>query len=146
MTGINHALSGALIGAALPLPIAIPVAFISHFVIDTLPHYGIEERYKNKSAKWRWFMYIDTLVALSIGAIAAYFRKWNMEITGWVAFSPDLIWIMYYFKQNRSFQLKPKNRFMRFHRRIQNETPNGWVFELIMALILFPIFLIIVQK
>jgi hypothetical protein len=142
MTGFNHALSGALIGAYMPMPVAIPAAFISHFAVDTLPHYGVEEKTKNKSLAWRGVMYTDAIAALAIAGSAAYFQKWNMEMTGWVAFSPDLVWIFYFFNQNHSFILKTRNPFMRFHRKIQNESKRGIVFELALAAIMVPLFII----
>jgi len=36
----NHVLAGALIGDRLPLPAAAVAGFVSHFAMDTLPHYG----------------------------------------------------------------------------------------------------------
>jgi hypothetical protein len=132
MTGTNHALSGALIGSVLPLPLAIPAAFVSHFVIDALPHYGIEEDVKAKSQYWKSVMYGDTSLAILIAVLAAVFRKWNMEIAGWVAFSPDLVWIYAYLKHNKNPVIQADNAFSHFHRKIQNERPNGLIFELLL--------------
>lgn len=147
MTGTNHALSGALIGSILPLPIAIPTAFVSHFVIDALPHYGIKESLKDSSEKWRGLMFLDTLIGLSIAASAIYFRKWNMEICGWVAYSPDLLLVYYFYKGGKKYRIEPRNnRFARFHRKIQNEEPSGIYFEVILMLLLLPLFIIQVTK
>ena len=44
MTATNHALSGALIGLAVMQPIlALPLAFVSHFMLDAVPHFGFDE-------------------------------------------------------------------------------------------------------
>ncbi len=41
MTGTNHALTGAVIALAVKKPeLAIPLAFLSHFVLDAIPHYN----------------------------------------------------------------------------------------------------------
>ncbi|MDQ1649344.1 MAG: hypothetical protein QOG60_1401 [Frankiaceae bacterium] len=43
MSGVfitNHVLAGALIGDALPPVPAVAVGFVSHLVMDNLPHYG----------------------------------------------------------------------------------------------------------
>jgi hypothetical protein len=50
MTLTNHLLTGAAIAKLLPSPVAIPIAFASHFVLDALPHFGcktIEERMRH---------------------------------------------------------------------------------------------------
>lgn len=41
MTGTNHALTGAVIALVVKQPaLAIPIAFLSHFVCDAIPHYN----------------------------------------------------------------------------------------------------------
>lgn len=40
MTATNHALTGAVIALAINEPwLAIPLAFLSHFAIDAIPHW-----------------------------------------------------------------------------------------------------------
>jgi hypothetical protein len=44
MTATNHAVTGAVIGLLVGGPlIALPAAFLSHFVCDALPHSGNED-------------------------------------------------------------------------------------------------------
>lgn len=59
MIGFNHAAAGGLLATVLPLPLAILAAFISHFVMDALPHYGIPHAKRNKSRSWRIFTVFD---------------------------------------------------------------------------------------
>lgn len=41
MTATNHALTGAVIALAIKRPeLAIPLAFLSHFALDAIPHYN----------------------------------------------------------------------------------------------------------
>lgn len=140
MLATNHAFAGSIIGAVLPLPIAIPVAFASHFVMDALPHYGIDHRKRNNHSVYRLIVFSDTFIALSYAAAAAFLQKWNMEITGWIAWSPDLIWVIYYLTHGRNLHIKPKNRFMRFHMDIQRyERPWGIIVDLAFAAVLIPV-------
>jgi len=147
MTATNHGLTGALIGAFLPLPIAIPVAFASHFVLDSLPHYGIPLKKRNETLVYRFIVYSDTLVALFIAATAVILHKWNMEITGWVAYSPDALWVVHYYKQDKNLHIKTKNKFMEFHRAIQRwERPWGILIDLGTTAVLLPLFLVQLLK
>lgn len=139
MLATNHAFAGSIIGAILPLPVAIPVAFASHFVMDRMPHYGIDHDKRNHHTVYRLIVFSDTFIALSYAAVAAYLRKWNMEICGWVAWSPDLLWVIYYFGDGRNLHIRPRNRFMRFHMDIQYERPWGIVVELLAAAVLVPV-------
>lgn len=140
MLATNHAFAGSIIGAVLPLPLAIPLAFASHFVLDALPHYGIDLTQRNKHRIYRLIVFSDTFLALSYAVAAAFLGKWNMEITGWVAWSPDLVWVIYYFSHGRNLHLLPRNRFMKFHMDIQRyERPWGIVVELVFAAVLIPV-------
>jgi len=142
MTATNHALSGALIGAFVPLPLAIPLAFISHFVLDAIPHYGIPLKKRNNTFVYRLIVYGDTLVALSIAATALLLHKWNMEIVGWIAYSPDALWVLHYFMQDQNLHIQTKNKFMEFHRYIQRwERPWGIAIDLGVTAALLPVFL-----
>lgn len=141
MTATNHALSGSLIGALLPLPLAVPVAFASHFVLDAMPHYGIAHRKRNSSPTYKLIVFSDTFIALSIALSAALLHKWKMEAFGWWAYSPDALWVIYYFKHGRNLHLKPRNRFMRFHIGIQKyERPWGIAIDLLAAAAMLPFF------
>jgi len=141
MTATNHALSGALIGAFLPLPIAVPLAFASHFILDALPHYGIARGLRDSSRSYRAIVLADVFVALSIGLAAIVFGKWRMEITGWVAYSPDITWVVQY-ARTRSLDLKDSNWFTRFHHRIQRyESQKGLFVELALFAALLPLFI-----
>lgn len=66
MTGFNHALVDGLIGKYVPWPLAIPLAFASHFVLDALPHYGIPHHTRDNSAFWKVFFTIDAFATLGL--------------------------------------------------------------------------------
>ncbi len=137
MTATNHGLSGMVLGAVLPIYLAIPVAFASHFILDTLPHYGIAHNKRNKSFLYKTIVFTDTVIALSFAFISAYMGKWNMFWVGWVAYSPDLMWVVWYFKNSRSLEIKPKSWLAKFHKNIQKrESESGIYIELLFFVLL----------
>lgn len=142
MTATNHALSGALIGALLPLPVAIPLAFISHFAMDKIPHFGIEDEKRNGSRFYKSIVYGDIFLALLFAAAAAYYQKWGMLLIGFVAYSPDITLVQYYFRHGHSFNIQPSNGFMKLHLGIQYERPWGIIPEIAVALVLLPLVII----
>jgi hypothetical protein len=138
MTGLNHGLTGGLIAYYLPLPIALPAAVASHFLLDMLPHYGIQHNKRNKSYFWKIFFTIDFFATFGLAAYAVYDHHYAMFLGGLLATAPDYIWVGYVVK-NGSFDFrKNKSRYMRWHMRIQRyERPWGIWLELPLAIILF---------
>lgn len=135
MLATNHGTTGMILGALLPLPIAIPVAFASHFVMDALPHYGIANKKRNSSKMYKRIVCLDTTIALSYAVLCAVTGHWAMFIVGWVAYSPDAYWVYLYYKY-RTYNLKPKNKIAKFHQKIQIERPWGLYVETPLACLL----------
>jgi hypothetical protein len=45
MTGFNHGMAGAVIALTVKQPVlAVPLAFLSHFATDMIPHFGLDEK------------------------------------------------------------------------------------------------------
>lgn len=131
MTGLNHSMTGAVIAKLLPLPVAIPLAFVSHFVLDALPHFGevFENRQKLSRAIWT----IDvSLTALFLGFLIST-KQWVLFAGALVAILPDFAWI-YRFTIAEKFGKvppRPENKFNSWHVRIQHyESRKGLIFEL----------------
>jgi len=139
MLATNHGIAGTIIGSVLPIPIAIPVAFLSHFVMDMLPHYGAQQKKRNTRLN-KSIVYTDTIIALSIAILSAVYGKWDRFWIGWVAYSPDGYWVYMYFKNKRSLNMKPTNHFTKFHKKIQFERSWGIIVELIILSITFPLY------
>lgn len=144
MTGTNHALTGAVIVATISVPvIALPLAFLSHFALDSLPHFG--EPYgkrKNKITKIVWSTDLTLLSMLLIGLVIT--SNWLLLLGALLAISPDFAWIYRFTIDERFGNLPPKptNRFNSFHAGIQKyETKKGLIVE-VFWLILFSITLI----
>lgn len=100
MTASNHVAAGALIAAALPQPaLAIPLAFISHFVMDALPHYGDNDNHSWLNRHFKYVLGVDMLLtsAILLTLIAAQPVGWVLlVICGLVAVSPDILWVPYF--------------------------------------------------
>lgn len=138
MTGINHALVGGLIAKYLPLPIALPLAFASHFVLDALPHYGIEHKKRDKSLFYKVFYVIDFLVAFGFAVTQILMGHYAIFLGGLVALLPDFVWVARVLRR-RSYDLSNnKYWFTRWHAAIQRyEVPWGLWIEGPLAVILF---------
>lgn len=137
MIGFNHAITGALIGKFVPLPLAIPLAFASHFILDALPHYGIDSRKRDKSKFWRIFCVVDFFAAWSLAAICIAIDRYDMLLCGLIAASPDFVWVTRLLKHG-SFNMVGNNHwFNKLHARIQFERPWGIYLEVPLAIILF---------
>ncbi len=137
MTGLNHAATGMLLGAALPFPLSIPVAIISHFVLDALPHYGIPQEQRNVSKFWKTFFVIDFIAALSLGFFGLLHGQPAMFWTGLAACAPDFFWVGR-IVHTHSFDLSHNETFFtRWHAGIQHfERPWGIWVELPLSIIL----------
>lgn len=137
MTTTNHALTGAMIGTILGNPfLAIPLAFLSHFVCDALPHFGINDKNFFGSKAMYYWLSIDGLLAVCFAAILLIVGVNNpllLAVCGFVAMSPDLAWL-YYGLRGRPNKLHKHDYLNRFHAFIQwYQKPPGLVVEIIWA-------------
>lgn len=139
MTAPNHALTGAIIGLTITNPyIALPVAILSHFVCDAIPHYDPPGKNNQERLASKRFI-LEQLVA---GAILCFLLVVALAITRpehWViaaicafsAASPDLLWIPRFVHRLRTGKdREPKWWLLRFHAYIQWKTgTNFWWVE-----------------
>jgi hypothetical protein len=99
VTAINHALTGATIGLLSGEPLlAIPLALVSHFICDALPHFGIEENQKRwlRSNVFRNYLITDSLACIGLVGVLAALQPVNWQLAALCAFlatSPDFLWI-----------------------------------------------------
>lgn len=129
MIATNHVVTGSAF-AALALPYApvwvvLPAAFLLHFVLDALPHFGQtgEAHWHRGLARLRWLLPLDAgvafLVLLGIFLIAPEQRLLIMA-GGVACASPDLFQITRYLRFLQSGDAAPGNDwFSQFHVRIQ---------------------------
>jgi hypothetical protein len=144
MTATNHAVSGALIAVYIHEPvIALPLALVSHFVLDSLPHLGIK---KHNSQLFSRVLTIDMFVSalLLLGIVIIQPAYWLLMFScAMLAMSPDLMWLPLFIRELKHQFTKPLNWLMRFHQKIQwGERPWGYLIEIPWFVLTF-IFLIV---
>jgi hypothetical protein len=131
MTGSNHVVTGALIAIAAPVaPIAIPLAFVSHFVLDMMPHYGHEtdDRYWLTKGYTRVLILDGVLCTAMLTALLTFKpENWALILLcGLAALLPDAVWLPYYMHDRKHPESKKRKRFDDVLKRIQwGERPWG---------------------
>ncbi|MDQ3093635.1 MAG: hypothetical protein M3Q70_00450 [bacterium] len=143
MTGTNHVAIGAIIGATVSPALALPAAFASHFVADTLPHFGIPNHDDRKKPKYiRLFLAVLKVDVITMTTLLIWFAlnaEWIVTLSAFAAFSPDIAWIYRYIFTEKWGKLppRPRNRFNEFHFKIQKyEFPLGILLEVPLAIAL----------
>src|SRR5260370_1132249 len=103
MTNLNHAATGALVAVAIHNPwVGLPAAFLSHFVVDVIPHWSYFD--KNFMMK-RVALAIDitfTLGLLLILSVSVDAPRRLVIAGGVLGVTPDLMWAPYLITGNRS--------------------------------------------
>ena len=112
MTSTAHALVSGAIVAAVPNPaLSLPLAFLSHFIMDAVPHwdFGTNWRSRSKSATGA-IAIIDTVLGFTV----AYF-VFGGKVDLWLLFAavalgnlPDWLEAPYYifFAENNKWHVK----------------------------------------
>jgi len=134
MRAINHTATGVIIGVAVANPaVAIIGAFLSHFVLDMIPHSG-DDKQSHSSARFKLELIIDMALssALLLSIALLQFPKWHLMIAcGIASASPDLWWMPYWLWELKG---KPRklDRIGQFFADIQwSEKPWGYAVEAI---------------
>lgn len=137
MTATNHALTGAIIGLTIDKPLlAIPLAFLSHFVCDAIPHFKFAGDFDNvaKSSKFARYLIIEAFLCFLI-VLGLYLKQpfhWQVAaICAFLATSPDFMWIRKFIsaKHNKKFH---ETLFDKFASKIQwFQRPIGAVVEIV---------------
>ncbi|HEX4662227.1 MAG TPA: hypothetical protein VH144_01300 [Candidatus Saccharimonadales bacterium] len=127
MTGFNHVLTGIAIAITVRHPVAAPIlAFISHFVLDSIPHFGDEE-FQPWSKKLRRLLVVDAILCTTFLAVSIWLFPslwWLLALCAFMATLPDWLWILH-------FGFGVKNWFFTFHKKIQwRERPWGVYVEI----------------
>lgn len=153
MTATNHALTGAAIALVIKKPeLAIPLAFVSHFVLDAIPHYNPQQinkqTFKNYGDSWRkkfsrpLFLYIFAgdmvlfaLILLSLPfAAPSGVSGWTIFFSAFAAASPDFIggrYVIYKLVGYKPKKIK-NSLFTKFHIWVQwMERPWGMGLEFV---------------
>ena len=127
MTATNHALTGALVAIAINNPVAIPIAFLAHFAMDAIPHFGVSE--PDLFKKHRSGLFIKVLIIDSIFVLLALIfvpHAIQPEVPIWLTFlsmiacmSPDLVWGWHLYHEVVNKVTRKTTWFSKWHKKIQ---------------------------
>lgn len=135
MTTSNHVITGAVIAVAIKQPAAaLPLAFLSHFVLDFIPHFGYKgHRGFTEVFKHRLSFVVIAFDALMVAWLVGSFRQYGLiaYLGGLAAIAPDFIWLYRYYGFERHGKKPPVNKFANWHNQIQwCERPWGLMIEI----------------
>lgn len=142
MITTNHALARGLIALAVHQPaLAIPLAFLSYFAMDVLPHFGItvqngNVRARNNKPLFKSDIRADTaLVGVSFIVVTIALNghvAWHDTLACmFAAVLPNLTWVYRFIKELKTGTLGSKSFFSRFHKWIQwGELPWGLIVDM----------------
>ena len=130
-----HVAVGAAIASKIPNPfIAIPLAFVSHFVLEKVPHWNPHifsetKRFGRPTNKSITIIAIDVTTALITGSLIAWQAMPNIGhavtimAASLVSVLPDLIEAPYFFWKMRNKTIKS---WLNFHKALQVDTTPFW--------------------
>ena len=99
VTATNHALTGALVGLVVREPfVALPVAYLSHYLLDSLPHYApnMPAARLFRSRFFETMLVSDALFCVLLVGILVLVQPehWLLaSACAFVATLPDMFWI-----------------------------------------------------
>lgn len=144
MTGLNHGMTGAVIALVVKNPAAaVPLAFLSHFVQDMIPHwdYGVrrvgDPNGNFFTRRFNLSLLADFLLSVGMMILLAFLfpaHKWLIWGCMVAAASPDLMWAYYrlyrqHIKRGKVIHLDP---LARLHAKIQwSQTGAGLIVEIL---------------
>ncbi len=133
MTATNHVLTGVLIVSVIHNPlIALPLALLSHFALDALPHYG-NPLVGTGTTKFNLILGTDIYLALACFGLLILLQPahlWLLVLGGVLAASPDLMWLPDFTAALRHAVKPVYGSIRQFHARIQwYQRPNGAYIE-----------------
>lgn len=136
MTAVNHAVTGSIIVVGISNPaIGLPLAIMSHFFLDALPHFGPYTVAKPASSELRAIVRLDTFLTVAFILIATFagykagYAVWIIPLGGILGVLPDIMWYKHY-KNDLYGQEKDWDILRKTHKRIQRyEWSWGWIIE-----------------
>jgi len=148
MTATNHSITAANLALITKTWWILPIALISHFVLDALPHFG-STKGKDVDKKFIVVYTIDFILLCSLWLIVllvtGHFRY--LVIAAMTAAAlPDVVWIYRLILKLRKKIVPKKNILTRFHTAIQwGERSWGWTIELGWLSVMAVIFISLVR-
>lgn len=146
MLEFAHVVTGGFIAGKINNPyVALPLALISHFVIDLLPHWNpsiLNEKQKNGHLKKKTLgiIFFDSCLGLFLGLWLAFgkypdINKMLLVLGGcFMGILPDLIEAPFFFLNNK-FRLKPLVIFQSCH-QFNVSFRTGMLFQVLFTILL----------
>jgi len=137
VTATNHAVTGAVITYAMASVglawLTLPVAFLSHFGLDALPHYddknGLEDNARIAGQKFKRLLKVDALACIGLVIIITIIHPaywWLICLGAFAATAPDLMWLPKFLRALKGQPEQPNRRwYEKFHSWIQWCTGNN---------------------
>lgn len=140
MTASNHLAAGAVIATVVSNPlVAVPLAFISHFAMDAMPHYGDSSKRSWFNRHFQYVLIADLVTSLVLLSYILYLAPQNiilLTICAAVAVVPDVLWLPYYLA-DRKQKNREYSRVAKFLKWIQwGERPWGIIIEVVVFILL----------
>lgn len=135
MTATNHALTGAAIAVTIRQPLlALPLALLSHFICDAVPHWDYILKFPLK----KYVAVLDVIFAAVLTLIVVWqvylIPDWIILGCAFLAVAPDAMWLPHILKgQPIPFDGdEPLYLARRIHRLVQwSETKKGFYIEVL---------------
>lgn len=130
MTATSHAVLGTVIAAKIGNPaLAIPIAIVSHFAADAIPHWDVATNRRKKNKK-RLIIdaFFDVIISfvLSFIILSLFFPKTSFSYAFLIIICSQLFdWLMtpYYLF---NIDLPPFNWAYHFQKRFDHELDKPW--------------------
>jgi hypothetical protein len=143
MTAVNHAVFGSLVVAYAGNPIiGLPLAFLSHFLLDAMPHFGAHTVAKPGSHEYKAIIKFDTFMTASFVLVVGFagyragLEWWLLPLGGMIGWSPDIMWYKHY-KSDIAGKPREWDPVRRLHKKIQRfEISWGWAIEMLWFVLL----------
>lgn len=122
MTTSNHIFTGAAIALAIRQPLlALPLAHVSHFALDALPHYGYSGDGYSEAFKHKLTFVMESVNIIGVPLLVILL--WHQSVWVWLAavaaISPDFMWVYRYFWFERKGLVPIPGPLTRFHKHVQ---------------------------
>ncbi len=121
MTTSNHLFAGAAIALTVQQPVmAVPLALLSHFVMDALPHYGYSGLFGDAfKHKLTWVVESVNLVGVPLLIYLLWGQSIWIYVGALAAVTPDFMWVYRYARYERKGLDPGAHPITLFHKKIQ---------------------------
>ena len=123
---------GGVLAVSISSPvISLPLAFLSHYVLDYLPHFG--QKYGHRDIRFRRAIMVDVFLITLLVSYLVVNSQWLAIVGGVVALSPDFAWIyrLVFVEKFGKVTVQPgMNKLNKFHSDIQvNESEQAYIVD-----------------